>query len=171
MITSKPVTLREYRANDTSLLQQLRNDISTQLDLQSHPKPNTESSIINWVNSFASSLDSLLFVVADSETDRAVGFIQLKNINHLSHHACLGLAVSRAYRGCGYGSTALKLCENYAHSILGINMIYLYVLKSNTKAMRLYEKMDYDKVGTIKSYYKIDGCFFDSVLMQKLLAT
>ena len=51
-------------------------------------------------------------------------------------------SVTEAYRGRGIGSELIRTAEVYAEEI-GIPAVTLHVEKTNTSAMRLYERMGY----------------------------
>ncbi|RCN26007.1 acetyltransferase, GNAT family [Ancylostoma caninum] len=66
------------------------------------------------------------------------------------------LIVAPAYRKIGI---ATQLLQRASTVLLqeGSQLIYLHVLHTNVPAIRLYEKMGYEKVAEIPDYYTIDG--------------
>jgi ribosomal-protein-alanine acetyltransferase len=98
-----------------------------------------------------------LKAVAD---DHMVGFIagDLRSSEHMAWIATVG--VLPEYRGRGVGTALMKACEEQ----LGIQTIRLSVRVSNERAVRLYQRLGYQRVGLWPNYY-LDG--EDAVVMEK----
>lgn len=78
----------------------------------------------------------------------------------------VSVAVKEEYRGRGF-ATAMISAVIYIHqNVYNVNEIRLEVRVSNTKAIKLYEKLGFVKVARIKNYY-LDG--EDSYIMVKNL--
>jgi ribosomal-protein-alanine N-acetyltransferase len=64
----------------------------------------------------------------------------------------LNLGVHPQYQRQGFGSQMLVHAINSAKA-LGAMMIYLEVRETNTRAIALYQKMNFIQIGTRKDYY------------------
>ena len=64
----------------------------------------------------------------------------------------LNLGVHPQYQRQGYGSQMLNHAVKAAKQ-LGAMMIYLEVRETNTRAISLYQKMNFIQIGTRKDYY------------------
>ena len=64
----------------------------------------------------------------------------------------------------------MELLQAYAADLLGIRKLTLRVLKDNTAAVRLYRRLGYAEVGTLREQFWQAGKFCDVVLMEKFLA-
>jgi ribosomal-protein-alanine N-acetyltransferase len=92
--------------------------------------------------------------------DRMVGFIagDLRPSEQMAWIATVG--VLPEYRGRGIGEALIRACEEQ----LGIPTIRLSVRLSNEGAVRLYQRLGYQRVGIWPNYY-LDG--EDAVVMEK----
>ncbi len=83
--------------------------------------------------------------------------------SELDHLGRLSIFVSKNHRGSGIGTKlikyALEKCKrNY-------RIIYLFVFKSNEKAIRLYKRMGFRSVGVIPEAYKRGKRYIDREYM------
>ena len=62
------------------------------------------------------------------------------------------------------GTTGLKIMEN-----TDLKVITLEVVQRNEAAIKLYEKFGFEIVGNLRKRLKVDGCYFDSFVMEKVL--
>ncbi|KAK5967494.1 N-acetyltransferase domain-containing protein [Trichostrongylus colubriformis] len=79
------------------------------------------------------------------------------------------LIVAPEYRKIGIGTQLLQR----ASTVLlqeGSQLIYLHVLHTNLPAIRLYEKMGYERVAEIPNYYTINGVQDNGVIYSRRLA-
>jgi len=82
----------------------------------------------------------------------------------MSHRAELGLAVVRAEWGRGVGSRLMGALIDYAQGH-GVELISLEVRADNARAIHVYEKHGFRRIGTFPAYFKIDGAYYDFDLM------
>lgn len=82
----------------------------------------------------------------------------------MSHRAEFGISVAKAEWGQGIGSALLQKIIEYAKEHT-IELINLEVRSDNMRAIRVYEKYGFSKIGTSPAYYKMDGKYYDFDLM------
>jgi ribosomal-protein-alanine N-acetyltransferase len=76
------------------------------------------------------------------------------------------IAVKEDYRERGIGSSMMQvLCDTAAD--MGVKTMTLEVRESNMKAIRMYEKIGFSKVGRRKRYYSDN--FEDAIVMNNHL--
>ncbi len=109
-----------------------------------------------------------IFIASNNE-GKIIGHIDLKsqNQNYTNHRAMLGMGVHRAYRKQGLGSSLIASIVNWAKINTQISYIDLRVLSSNLAAIKLYEKLGFQKVGEIKDMFRIDGESYNDIRMVK----
>ena len=75
----------------------------------------------------------------------------------------------RAYCGCGIGTVMLEMVLRIAKE-LGFEQAELEVVSGNTAAIALYEKLGFQKYGTLPDYLKYPGGQYASMdwMMKKL---
>ena len=104
---------------------------------------------------------------------RLAGYIRVKPASPLRENAhvlgIVGLAVAPADRRRGVASALLAAAEQHARD-RGARKLSLRVLSTNEAAMRLYERLGFQREGTLRDEFRIDGRFVDDVLMAKQLA-
>ena len=104
---------------------------------------------------------------------RLAGYIRVKPASPLRENAhvlgIVGLAVAPADRRRGVASALLAAAEQHARD-RGARKLSLRVLSTNETAMRLYERLGFQREGALRDEFRIDGRFVDDVLMAKQLA-
>ncbi|CEO08282.1 GNAT family N-acetyltransferase [Paraclostridium sordellii] len=96
----------------------------------------------NGVNSNNNYLFSIL-----NEIDKVIGMIWL-NVKENNLGFIYDLNIFKEYQGKGYGLKAMEEIESIARS-LELEKIELHVFGHNTKAINLYEKLNYKKTNII----------------------
>ncbi|MGM0845197.1 MAG: GNAT family N-acetyltransferase [Bacillota bacterium] len=71
-------------------------------------------------------------------------------------------------RGKGLGYEAIQFLENEIRKS-GLNRIELGVFEYNTQAMKLYQKLGYQEIGTIKDFTYWQGRMWKDIRMEKYL--
>lgn len=94
-----------------------------------------------------------------------VGDASLNGFNRrMSHRAEFGISVAKSEWGQGMGSALLQKIIEYAREHM-IELINLEVRSDNRRAIQMYEKFGFRKIGTFPAYFKIDGEYYDFDLM------
>lgn len=169
MLEGSLVRLREPRPEDLDLLGSLRNDVELQLELMATPRPNTLERVRQWIDARLNDPRSVLFVVADRASDRACGFVQLKELDPLHGHAELGVCLAPSARGTGHAGEALALLEGYARDVFRIRKLILHVLVSNERATAFYAKTGFREVGVLREHFYHHQCWHDVAIMERFL--
>lgn len=109
-------------------------------------------------------------VIVSSEKEKEVlGLVSLTNIDTIHRSAVFHIMIGEQdnrEKGIGYFAT-IKILK-HAFNDLNLNRVELTVLESNTRAIKLYEKVGFKKEGIKrKSVYK-NGQFLDMIMMSIL---
>lgn len=80
----------------------------------------------------------------------------------------LNLCVSLKYQGQGYGKRMLEKLMQTAEQ-LGANSIFLEVRESNHKAIQLYDRQGFNRIGVRKNYYPSGQDREDALVYAKAL--
>ncbi len=104
--------------------------------------------------------------------ETVVGYVRLKpptrlpeNV-HVTHVS--GLAVLPAARRRGVAAALMTAAEPFART-RGSRKLSLRVLSTNQPAIRLYERLRFEREGVLKDEFLISGRYVDDVLMAKRL--
>jgi RimJ/RimL family protein N-acetyltransferase len=166
---SSAIVLRPFRDSDAEELGDLRNDLDLQIQLLAYPRPQTHALVVEWLKRRTSDPGGAFFVVADPTSNDALGFVQLTGIDNISRFAEVGICISPGSQGRGIGLQALQLLHRYAATILHLRKVILRVLAANEKALRVYRRAGYRKVGTYRNHHFYQGKFADVIIMEKML--
>jgi diamine N-acetyltransferase len=169
MLTAATTLLRPFCDEDLDVLTALRNDVALQATLLSLPRGSSAERVRAWAAQLVSDAQTLFFVVASRESDRALGFVQLARMDFVHGRGELGIALTGSARGKGHGGEAILLLEAHAASVFRIRKVTLQVLRANSRAIHLYERLGYEQAGTMRAHFYNLGAYHDVVLMEKLL--
>lgn len=101
--------------------------------------------------------------------DRVCGLVMLRNIDWISRSAWFGIFIGDpSARGKGVGAAAMADILDFGFKDLGLNRIALEVAASNAQAIRLYEKLGFEREGLLRKSRFIDGAYVDVWLMSRL---
>ena len=105
----------------------------------------------------------IIGLVNDSVVSVAqIGCMQRKRIIHNSE---LAISVKKQYWNLGIGSAMMEKLLRFANNHDLIKNIGLGVKADNDKAIKLYEKFGFSKIGVHKDYFNINGVYHDLILM------
>ena len=82
--------------------------------------------------------------------------------------ADLSIYLARPWRGKGLGARLLSPLMSQAREF-GYHKIILSAFPTNTAGMRLYARQGFTTVGIYKEMGLLDGCWVDTIIMEKLL--
>ena len=101
------------------------------------------------------------------EGERVIGHVDLTGAGLYSamHRARLGIGVERGYRGQGVGSALLAAALHWARVEGKLTWIDLSVFAHNERALRLYERHGFQRVGRTVDAYRLADASIDDVHM------
>ena len=74
--------------------------------------------------------------------------------------------VEPAYRDQNIGENLLRHALDYAFGLEGVEQVQLSVITSNTRAIKLYEKLGFKTFGVQPKYFKVENGYLDQQFMQ-----
>ena len=97
------------------------------------------------------------------------GVAQVRPHIKYRHRAVMGISVRKEYWGCGLGSYLMQLAIDQTRTN-GFEQLELGVCSDNTRAIHLYEKVGFERCGTMPHAFKLkDGTYRDEIMMVKML--
>ena len=109
------------------------------------------------------------YEIIDIDTDVSIGCCDFHNISNLNHTAEIGIFIGdKDFWGRGYGTEALSLLIDYGFRKLNFNNVMLLVLSFNERAVRLYEKLGFKKIGERRKAMKRDLIWHNIIYMDLL---
>ena len=99
-------------------------------------------------------------------TDGVCGHLNLRSLPFEAsvHHAYLGMGIERAWQGQGWGRKLMQVGLDWCRAA-SIELVTLNTFSVNTPAISLYKKFGFEIVGDVKKAFKIEGQFYDDILM------
>lgn len=104
--------------------------------------------------------------------DRPVGMITFlrRNRKKNDHVADIfGVYVGKGYRGKGIGDKLVRKAIESLKKNKGVSKIVLSVMAEQEPAVNLYLKYGFKVVGILEDELRIDGNFYDELVMEKLM--
>ena len=99
------------------------------------------------------------------KNDDIVGCANISGMKRrMSHRANFAISVSKSEWGSGIGSALLEKCISFAKDN-GIEIINLDTRSDNFRAISLYKKFGFVKIGRMPAFSKINGEYIDADLM------
>jgi ribosomal protein S18 acetylase RimI-like enzyme len=113
--------------------------------------------------------DNQIIIVAEHQ-GALVGYIQAEGgaYERNDHSAMLVIGIQQDYAGQGIGTRLLAAVEDWARQS-GIHRLELTVMRHNSAAVGLYQKMGFVIEGTRADAMLIDGVYVDEYYMARIL--
>lgn len=151
------VKLRPICHNDTDNVLRWRNAPDVQMQFVYRDNL-THEVHEKWLKNNVKTGDAAQFII-ETEEFGDIGTVYLRDIDKKNSKAEFGILIGDGnYRGRGFGSEATRLILNYAFGKIGLNKVFLRVLKENEAAIRSYERVGFRR----------EGCFIHDVIIDDM---
>ena len=170
-LIGETIMLREYREDDFPEIRKWVNRAETTRFLSSRFwAPQTTMDTRQFLdNMLQSSHNGCNFVIADKQTERYIGQLDLFRLDWKLRCAELGIVIgAEEERSRGIGREALTLLLQYAFDTLGMERVELTVDMDNEQAKRCYERVGFVLEGVKRHAYFRDGIFSDIGILSVL---
>ena len=129
------------------------------------PHPSKES----WRKKLADPPQGLYSLVAEMNGE-VVGIISLNTSPRprRNHTGSIGMSVHDNWQGKGIGTKLMEAVIDLADNWLQLRRLELHVFVDNTPAIGLYEKMGFEKEGTLRDFGFRNGEYVDTFIMSRL---
>lgn len=112
----------------------------------------------------------LRFVIIEKESERAVGVIDLYEVNFKHGYASVGILIAMdADRGKGFAMDALQELIKYTRDYLELRNLQCSIHGDNPASVALFERMNFRKVGVRKGWLRFKGSEIDEISYQLCL--
>lgn len=163
---SDGITLREVRETDLEPLFEWLNDVELR-NLSAAYRPVSWLEHVKWVTDILKSGQENFFVIAFD--DSPIGVVHLTNVSQIHRSAEFSIRIGDSkYRGKGYGTQALRLLMEFCWNHMNLHRLALYVLTSNTPAIKSYQKVGFENEGCLREAVYINGRWHDLNIMSIL---
>ena len=105
------------------------------------------------------------FGILHIPSNKIIGWCNLKR--KLRKGARLGISILDSdYINKGYGTIAMKLLVKFGFDVIGIENIFLEVIETNKRAIRVYKKTGFEYVGKLENIQEINGKLTNLLIYQ-----
>jgi len=163
------IQLRPWRTADLDAVAELRNDLSLQRLLMARAQPESHDEVLEWLGRKSRQTDVEFLLIAKTEDDRVVGYIQATALDHRSGTADLGICLMPEAQGQGFGRQACLMFHMHLARKFGLRKLVLRVLADNARAIALYRQLGYRDVGTLLSHHRGTAMYHDVLIMEIFL--
>lgn len=122
-----------------------------------------------FIDNINSSKTSALFIGKINSEIVCIGSIQSSGKERIAHQSNIAISVKKKYWNNGIGTQLTQTLVEFARNNGVTEILHLGVKYDNANAIKLYEKMGFEKIGLYKNFFKINGAYFDEVLMNLYL--
>ena len=105
------------------------------------------------------------WVVAERETDRAMGTVTLYHWDTQNRRAEVGYILGRAHWGQGYAREAVRALLRFAFDRLDLHRVEADVHPDNAPSLRLLERLGFRREGLLRQRWFTYGAWSDSVVL------
>lgn len=152
---------------DLDLYHKWRNDLEvmqfTSPSLDVYQKETTR----NFVNQVILGNDTAKsYIMVEKDTEVSMGIVSLINIDYKNRNAeCIIDIGEKEYWGNGYGTEGLKILLDFAFYEMNLHRVMLKVFSFNERAVKLYDKIGFEKEGVSRECLFRNGEWHDIVHM------
>jgi len=165
------VKLRELELTDIPSIMQHWNTYETRIGLGRYI-PESVKGREEWVKKTheeAKQGSGYTFAIIQKETDEFLGTCSLKRINRISRGESLSIAIHNPENhDKGYGTDSVKLLLEIGFDVLNLHRIELHVFDFLERAIHIYKKLGFQKVGVRRESSFIAGEYRDDLIMDIL---
>ncbi len=168
-----PIYLRALEASDLELTWRWHNDPQLYATLGGSFRYVSHQTEADWLRAKAAySAHEVTLAICLAESGDHIGNAYLRDIDWISRRAELHLFIGdENMRGKGYGQIATRALVRHAFDDLNLYRLYLYVLASNQRAIRTYEKNGFKTEGCLAQHVCKQGQYVDVAVMGLIRAT
>ena len=149
------IHLRKLEEKDVPYMLEWMHDPSIACFFRFDAMGMTEEKCLEYIRTANSDNNSKHFAIAD-ENDEYLGTISLKNIDYEKKEAEYAISTRKIVHGTGTATLATNEILKIAFEDLGLNRVYLNVLKENGRANAFYQKVgfqfDYSEKQAIENH-------------------
>lgn len=140
------IGLRKLKEEDAPYMLEWMHDKDVTRDLSKDFSKMTIDDCLSFIQTSQNDSKNLHLAITD-EKDVYLGTVSLKNIDYETKKAEFAITIRRMAMHTGISSLAMKKIIEIGFKEKGLNVVYWFVSKSNTRAIGFYDKNGYQRVG------------------------
>ena len=162
------IIIREAEPDDAEELLEFFKQIGSETDNMPYGPEGTFFTLEGerrYLENVKNSKTSIIYLSTHNKKIVGIASIETFGAKRMSHRSKMMISILKDYWGNGIGSMLISNIIKFAKSIK-LEIITLDVRSDNAPAIGLYEKFNFEKTGTSKKYFKINGEYFDAYNME-----
>jgi RimJ/RimL family protein N-acetyltransferase len=125
-----------------------------------------EDAELEWFERMQNDSRTWCFAIVVGAEQRLVGSCSLMNVEGKNRKATLGISIADpTARGQGLGFEAMTLLLEFGFLELNLNRIQLHVFGFNERAVKLYERLGFEREGILRQSVYREGRYWDEHIM------
>jgi len=165
-LSHKNIRLRALEPTDLDWLFSIENNESF-WEVSSTTQPFSKSLLARYIenaNQDFYSAKQLRLVILYKE--KPVGLLDLFEYEPQHHRAGLGILILPEFESKGIATTAVEIAINYSFTILQLHQLFVNISEDNVKSISLFEKLNFQLIGTKKEWVYVNGTYKNELLLQ-----
>ena len=124
----------------------------------------SEDKEAKFIERFYKSKKDIMLVAIYNNEIIGNAIIERNRIARYNHRAELSITVVKKYWSMGVGSELMSMLIDFCKST-GVEIIYLEVRSDNERAIALYKKFGFERIGVYERFFKIGNEYHNADLM------
>ena len=113
--------------------------------------------------------DRQLRLVVENAEKQVVGLVDLVNFEPQHRRAELGIVIKQAFRGQGYGQSAIAKMLDYAKKSLHLHQVYVIIDAENHESLQLFRQVGFEEKSRLTDWLFDGENYCEAVFLQKIL--
>lgn len=162
------VLLRRPEPGDLDALYAFKNDPEVAAMLVGFTTGYALQDLREWIEAHRKRSNEVIWTIARAEDNACLGHAGLYDVDQRVRSAELGILIGPPAWGQGIGKKCVAFLLDYGFGELNLNRVWLSVLATNERALRLYQSMGFRQEGVLRqAQFKRDR-FIDVIIMSML---
>lgn len=164
-LIGKTIYLRPIDRADAPTIQPWINDPDVRRHLLAYRPMNLQGEE-DFIDNLRKSDDSVPLGIVIRESDRFIGTCGLHKIDLKNRQSAFGIVLGvKDEWDHGHGTEATRLIVGYGFDTLNLHRIWLHVAEDNARAIHCYEKVGFQREGTLRQDHFRAGRYWDTIVM------
>ena len=161
------VHLRAIEPEDLDLLYRIENDVKL-WNVGITNVPYSRYALHDYVANASGDIytDHQMRLIIENEQNEVVGIADVVNFDPGNRRAEIGLVIEQAFRGQGYGYSAMQALARYALNVLHLHQLYAVIEASNETCLQLFRHLGYQESSCLKDWLFDGREYHDAIVMQ-----
>ncbi len=153
-LSTKRLILRRMTSKDAETLFKFwsDNEVTKYMNMNSFVNIEQASYMINFLNNLFKNKEGIRWGIIRKKDNTLIGTCGFNTWVKRSSRGEIGYELGQEYWGKGYATEALKEVIRFGFEETLLNRVDAYVVPEATRSIRVLEKLDFSKEGTLREY-------------------